>query len=88
MKSKPFWLLAGSVVAVLVIGTIVLTNVFRAPSDKLPDVASLPDATDTQVVDLKDGDTYEMTAGFVQIETLLHSHGLRLDNASDGTDLV
>ncbi len=80
-----------------------------------------------QVVDLEDGDLYEMTAGFVKkeignreytmlayngsipgpvlrvpqgaevtlrfkndttIETLLHSHGLRLENASDGTHLV
>lgn len=93
----------------------------------LPDVSTLPEATETQIVDLKDGDSYQMTAGFVRkeignrayamlayngsipgpmlrvpeganvtlqftngtgIETLLHSHGLRLDNASDGTDLV
>ncbi|MEK7183722.1 MAG: multicopper oxidase family protein [Patescibacteria group bacterium] len=91
------------------------------------DIASLPGAVETQTVELKDGDTYEMTASYVKmrigdrdyamlayngsvpgpmlkvsqgseitlrlkndtdIETMLHSHGLRLDNASDGTHLV
>lgn len=91
------------------------------------DIASLPDATETQTVELKNGDTYEMTAGYVKrrigerdyamlayngsvpgpllkvsqgseitlrlknetdVDTMLHSHGLRLDNASDGTHLV
>ena len=127
MKQKSLWILVGTAAIVLVAGMFLLTNIFNQPPDKLSDVASLPKAGDTQIVDLKDGDTYEMTAGFVQkeignreyamlayngsipgpilrvpqganitlrfknntnIETLLHSHGLRLDNASDGTDIV
>lgn len=126
-KQKSLWLLGGTAVVVLLAAAGMFTNFLNRPTDNLPDVASLPKATDTQIVDLKDGDTYEMTAGFVQkeignreyamlayngsipgpilrvpqganvtlnfkndtgIETLLHSHGLRLDNASDGTDLV
>lgn len=127
MKQKSLWLLGGIAVVVLLAGAFSLTNFLNRPTDNLPDVATLPEAVETQIVDLKDGDTYEMTAGFVQkeignreyamlayngsipgpilrvpqganvtlkfkndtnIETLLHSHGLRLDNASDGTDLV
>lgn len=127
MKQKSIWMIGGIALVVLIAGTYLFATIFNRPSDNLPDVASLPKATDTQIVDLKDGDTYEMTAGYVQkeignreyamlayngsipgpilrvpqganitlrlknntnIETLLHSHGLRLDNASDGTDLV
>lgn len=91
------------------------------------DIAGLPEAATSQVVDLSDGDTYDMTAAYVKkqigdreyamlayngsipgpmlrvpqganvtlnfkndtdIETMLHSHGLRLSNTSDGTHLV
>lgn len=127
MKQKTLWVLGGVVALALIAGAFLFTPILNRPSDNLPDVASLPKATDTQIVDLKDGDTYEMTAGYVQkeignrayamlayngsipgpilrvpqganvtlrfkndtnIETLLHSHGLRLDNTSDGTHLV
>lgn len=127
MKQKSLRLFGGVAVVVLIAGAILLSNFLNRPTDNLPDVATLPEAVDTQAVDLKDGDTYEVTAGFVKkeignreyamlayngsipgpilrvpqganvtlrfknetnIETLLHSHGLRLDNASDGTDLV
>lgn len=128
MKQKNTYILGGVLVATVLVGALLF---LRSPVENTPninvDVSSLPEATETQIVDLKDGDTYAMTAGFVRkeignreyamlayngsipgpilrvpeganvtlnfknetnIETLLHSHGLRLDNASDGTDLV
>ncbi len=127
MKQKYFWFFGGVAAVALLVGAFLFANFLNRPTDNLPDVATLPEAVDTQVVDLKDGDTYEMAAGFVKkeignreyamlayngsipgpvlrvpqganvtlrfknktnIETLLHSHGLRLDNTSDGTDLV
>ena len=87
-------------------------------------VQPFPAAAESQVVELKDGDTYDLTAGFVEkelgnrtyrmlayngsipgplikvaqgaevtinfkndtdIETTVHSHGIRLDNEFDGT---
>lgn len=90
-------------------------------------LADLPQAKPSEIVELKDGDQYVLTASFVQkvvhgnrlkmlaynemipgpffqvqqgteatirvvnhtnIPTLFHSHGLRLDNASDGTHLT
>ncbi len=127
MKQKYFRFFGGVAAVALLVGAFLFAISLNRPTDNLPDVATLSAAIDTQVVDLKDGDTYEMTAGFVKkeignrefamlayngsipgpilrvpqganvtlrfknetnIETLLHSHGLRLDNASDGTDLV
>jgi len=91
------------------------------------DIAGLKDAVETQTVNLKNGDTYELTAGYVakeingkkikmlayngsipgpvirvqqgdtvtirfknntDMETLLHSHGVRMDNQYDGTQLT
>ncbi len=88
------------------------------------DVAGLPDALATQAVELKDGDTYNLTAHYVKkningkayrmlayngsipgplitvaqgsevtvhfkndtdVKTLLHSHGVRMDSAFDGS---
>lgn len=88
------------------------------------DVANLQSSGATQVVELKDGDTYDLTAGYVKknisgteyrmlayngsipgplikipqnaevtinfkngtdMPTLLHSHGVRMDNAFDGS---
>lgn len=127
MKQKSLWLLGGVASIVLFAGMFLLADFLNRPTDNLPDVATLPEAVETQMIDLKDGDTYEMSASFVKkeignreyamlayngsipgpilrvpqganvtlnfknetnIETLLHSHGLRLDNASDGTHLV
>ncbi len=127
MKQVTAWFLGGIAITILLIGVFLLTKFLDQPTNNLPDVATLPEAVETQIVDLNDGDTYEMTAGFVKkeignreyamlayngsipgpilrvpqganvtlrfknntnIETLLHSHGLRLDNASDGTHLV
>lgn len=89
----------------------------------LSSTEGLPDAQDSQFVELKDGDTYSITAGYVKkevgnrtlrmlayngsvpgpfikapqgaevtinftnntdLDQTIHSHGLRLDNASDG----
>ncbi len=127
MKQKTSWRLWGVAIITLLVGAFLFAVMFNRPADNLPDIATLPESTDTQVIDLKNGDTYEMAAGFVRkeignreyamlayngsipgpalrvpqgaeitlkftnnthIETLLHSHGLRLDNASDGTHLV
>lgn len=122
-------MLLGSVTLVVILVGIVW--MFWSPQEQMSltdmDVSSLPEATEMQIVDLYDGDVYEMVAGFVKktignreytmlayngsipgpvlrvpqgaqvtlsfkndtnIETLLHSHGLRLDNAFDGTHLV
>ena len=88
------------------------------------DTSGLPEAKPMEVVELKNGDTYNLTAGFVQkklgnrnyrmlayngsipgplikvaqgaeatinfknntdMKTLLHSHGVRMDNAFDGS---
>lgn len=128
MNKKYTWAMSGVGLVALVVGAFFAFSGFQGQRPAIDvDIASLPDATSTQVVDLKDGDTYEMTAGFVKktignreyamlayngsipgpmirvsqganvtlhftnntsIETLLHSHGLRLDNASDGSHLV
>lgn len=128
ITQKYAWAFGAAGLAVVLVGAFFL---FGRPQGRSAvinaDITSLPEAVSTQVVDLKDGDTYEMTAGFVKktignreyamlayngsipgpmlrvpqganvtlrlknetsIETLLHSHGLRLDNASDGTHLV
>lgn len=128
MKQKYAWVIGVACFIALGIGAFLVFDRFQKQGlDFDGDVASLPEATSTQVVDLKNGDTYEMTADFVKktignreyamlayngsipgpmirvsqganvtlhftnntsIETLLHSHGLRLDNASDGSHLV
>lgn len=98
----------------------------EAPAQPV-DIASLPAAHANEIVDLSDGDRYEMTAAYVRktignkeyamlayngsipgpllrvpqgatvtlkltnatdIETMLHAHGLRLENSSDGTHLT
>jgi FtsP/CotA-like multicopper oxidase with cupredoxin domain len=127
MNRTYFWVFGGVIAAALLAVALFISSAQNDFAGTLPDIATLSEATDTQVVDLKNGDTYEMTAGFVRkdignreyamlayngsipgpvlrvpqgaevtlkftnnthIETLLHSHGLRLDNASDGTHLV
>src|SRR3989338_2334031 len=115
------------------LGVIILTGTIFLSQKKMPyginreysnsDTSGLPEAKPTEVVELKNGDTYNLTAGFVakklgnrsyrmlayngsipgplikaeqnaevtinfknntDIETTIHSHGLRLDNAFDG----
>lgn len=114
MTKKYFYL---GIAAVLVVSAVVLGGL--APLRTL-----IPDVQATQVVELKDGDTYDMTASFVTKEingtpykmlayngsipgplikvaqgaevtinfkndtgmpTLFHSHGVRMDNAYDGS---
>lgn len=59
-----------------------LTNFLHRPTDNLPDVATLPKAVETQIVDLKDGDTYEMSAGFVKKEIGNHEYTMFAYNGS------
>lgn len=120
-------LLRSILVVTAIIGAAYLFFSPRRTIMETPDISGLPPAKEMQIVDLQDGDVYEMIAGFVRkeignreytmlayngsipgpvvrvpqganvtlrfknatnIETLLHSHGLRLENASDGTDMV
>jgi FtsP/CotA-like multicopper oxidase with cupredoxin domain len=113
-------------VAAILVGSTLLYR--GAPYDRggayvSSDIAGLPEASAQEVVELEDGDTYALTAGFVKktlgnrthrmlayngsipgplikvpqgaevtinftndtdIETTVHSHGVRLDNAFDG----
>jgi len=115
------------------LGVIILTGTIFLSQKKMPyginreysnsDTSGLPEAKPTEVVELKNGDTYNLTADFVEkklgnrsyrmlayngsipgplikveqnaeviinfknntdIETTIHSHGIRLDNAFDG----
>lgn len=122
---------------VLAVAAIIIAGAFAVSRNNVPagtkseyrsaDVAGLPEAKSSDTVELKNGDTYALTASVVQkningtayrmlayngsipgplikvaqgaevtvnfandtdIETTLHSHGLRLDNASDGVSPV
>lgn len=116
----------------LVIVVVVIVGAILIPQNKAPnasveyistDVSGLSVADQTEIVELKNGDTYDLTAGFVEkningakyrmlayngsipgplikiaqgaevtinfkndtgMKTLLHSHGVRMDNAFDG----
>ena len=127
MPQKNNWILGGITLIIFVTGTIFVLDRSEGPPSNFVDITSLSEAKDTPIVDLKNGESYSMTAGFVRkqignrsyvmlayngsipgpilrvpqgaevtlnfknetsIETMLHSHGLRLNNASDGTHLV
>src|SRR3989338_6119975 len=104
----------------LLVIAVAITTIVCAPSFNLP----VPLSTASEVVDLKNGDTYNLTASYVRkdingteykmlayngsipgplikiakgaevtinftndtdMKTLLHSHGVRMDNAFDGS---
>ena len=122
---KPFIV---GIVAIIVAGTIFLfqgESPYRAGSEySSNDVADLPVSQPTESVELKNGDTYNLTASYVKkeingtkyrmlayngsipgplikvvqgaevtinfindtgVKALLHSHGVRMDNAFDGS---
>lgn len=116
-------------VVIVLIGGVYLTSVGNLPSVSgreyiSSEVRNLQESNGTQVVELKDGDTYDLTASYVKkningkeyrmlayngsipgplikiaqgaevtinfkngmdMPTLLHSHGVRMDNAFDGS---
>jgi FtsP/CotA-like multicopper oxidase with cupredoxin domain len=119
-------MVCGGVIGV-VFATLFVFCWFEQLSNDADDRVLLPEAVETSIVDLEDGDTVEMTAEVVRktignreyamlaynrsipgpilrvpqganismvftnntsMETLLHSHGLRLDNTFDGTHFV
>ncbi len=114
-------------IVVVIIGAVFLvrnTSLFGASREYTSaDVAGLPEAKPTETIELKNGDIYNLTAGYVKkningavlrmlayngsipgplitvpqgavvtinfkngtdMNTLLHSHGVRMDNAFDG----
>jgi FtsP/CotA-like multicopper oxidase with cupredoxin domain len=112
------------IVVVAMVGLIFTTQDIAAKPYSSADVSGLPNAQVTQVVELKNGDTYDLTASYVQktirgttyrmlayngsipgplikiaqgsevtisfkndtdMKTLLHSHGVRMDHAFDGS---
>lgn len=119
MNKKYFYI---SVAVALIGGTIATFSWIGLPS-----TSEAPAAAQSAIVELNDGDTYDMTAGFVEkeignrtyrmlayngtipgpllkvtqgaeitlnfkndtdIKTLLHSHGIRMDNPFDGSQTV
>lgn len=117
-------LLVGGAVAVSTRHSRFSQQVNGSYASQLPRLEKLPEAKPTQTVELKQGDTYELTARFVKknlngteypmlayngsipgplikvsqgaevtinfkngidMKTLLHSHGVRMDNAFDGS---
>ncbi len=116
---------------IVLIGGVYLTSVGNLPPVSgreyvSSEVQNLQESNDAQVVELKDGDTYDLTASYVKkningkeyrmlayngsipgplikiaqgaevtinfkngmdMPTLLHSHGVRMDNAFDGSQM-
>ncbi len=114
-------------VILFIIGLIVVFGGSAYVNTRTPSLPATPDATETRVVSLKNGETYDLSAGYVMktingknvrmlayngmipgptlrvnegdqvtihftnntdMLTLLHSHGIRMDNQFDGTHLV
>src|SRR3989344_2690976 len=117
------------ILLVIVVGMFVLYTVFLNPrvyNTSSINVVDLPSVKNTQTVELKNGDTYDLTASYVKkniggqdqkmlayngmirgppirtpqgaevtinfknntdLPALLHSHGVRMDNAFDGSQL-
>lgn len=114
-------------IGAIISGVVVALPLLSSKPDSPAAGAGLPEAKPAQVVELKNGDTYDLTAGYVEkelgnrtykmmayngsipgpiikapqgaevtinfkndtdMETALHSHGVRLDNASDGATTV
>lgn len=119
------------VILIVLGGAIILDVKLRNSRQKLAsfssDISGLPGAKPTETIELKNGDTYDMTANYVtkeignrtyrmlayngsipgpllkvaqgaeitinfkndtDIKTLLHSHGVRMDNPFDGSQSV
>jgi suppressor of ftsI len=123
------YLYIGLVVVIILIGGVYFTSVGNLPSVSgreyiSSNVQNLQKSNVTQIIELKDGDTYDLTASYIKkdingseyrmlayngsipgplikiaqgaevtinfkngmdIPTLLHSHGVRMDNAFDGS---
>ncbi len=117
------YLYIGLIAVVIIIGAIFLSQ-NKSSAYVSTDVSGLSEAQPTQTVELKNGDTYKLTASYVKkningteykmlayngsipgptikvaqgaevtinfknntdVKTLLHSHGVRMDNAFDGS---
>jgi suppressor of ftsI len=123
MKNKIIYALIGIVVIALAAFIFSTTSIWTRPYSS-SDVSNLPSTQPTQTVELKNGETYDLAASYVQkiingktyrmlayngsipgplikiaqgaevtinfkndtdMKTLLHSHGVRMDNAFDGS---
>lgn len=125
MNKKYLYLIVGIIVVVLIGFTIVSkTQPVMGKAYSSVDVSGLPEAQSSETVELKNRDTYNLTASYVKkningaeyrmlayngsipgplikvqqgsevtinfkndtdVNTLLHSHGVRMDNAFDGS---
>ena len=125
--SKKYLYIILAVVVVALIGSVFFWQSKQSALQKdyiSTDVSGLPEASPSETVELKNGDTYNLTAGYIEkdisgtkyrmlayngsipgplikiiqgsevtinfknntdIKTLLHSHGIRMDNQFDGS---